>query len=72
VTIDQLSFPRSDPSLGVSMVPMIDNPQPGVVNIEVGLCPYLMGSLITFPLKAISSSYTTTIRLRFSKFCHFA
>ena len=29
VTIDQLSFSRPDPSLGVSMVLMIDNPQPG-------------------------------------------
>jgi hypothetical protein len=44
VTIDQLSFSRSNPSLGVSMVPMIDNPQPGVVNIGVGLCPSLMGT----------------------------
>jgi hypothetical protein len=26
VTIDQLSFSRPDPSSGVSMVPMIDNP----------------------------------------------
>jgi hypothetical protein len=38
VTIDQLSFSHPDPSLGVSVVPMIDNPQPGVVNIGVGLC----------------------------------
>jgi hypothetical protein len=44
VTIDQLSFSRSDPSLGVSAVPMIDNPQPGVVNVGVGLCRYLMGT----------------------------
>jgi hypothetical protein len=44
VTIDQLSFSRPDPSLGVSVVPMIDNPQPGIVNIGVGLCPYLMGT----------------------------
>jgi hypothetical protein len=29
VTIDQLSFSRPDPSLGVSVVPMIDNPQYG-------------------------------------------
>jgi hypothetical protein len=44
VTIDQLSFSRSDPSLGVSAVPMIDNPQPGIVNVGAGLCPYLMGT----------------------------
>jgi hypothetical protein len=44
VTIDQLSFSRSDTSLGVSAVLMIDNPQPGVVNVGVGLCPYLMGN----------------------------
>jgi hypothetical protein len=36
VTIDQLSFSRPDPSLGASTVPMIDNPQPGVVNVGVG------------------------------------
>jgi hypothetical protein len=44
VTIDQLSFSRSDPSLGVFVVPMIDNPKPGIVNIGVGLCPSLMGT----------------------------
>jgi hypothetical protein len=42
VTIDQLSFSRSDLSLGVSAVLMIDNPQPGIVNVGVGLCPSLM------------------------------
>jgi hypothetical protein len=26
------------------MVPMIDNPQPGVVNVRVVLCPSLMGT----------------------------
>jgi hypothetical protein len=36
VTIDQLSFFRPDPALGASTVPMIDNPQPCVVNIKVG------------------------------------
>ena len=36
VTIDQLSFSRPDPSLGASAVPMIDNPQPSVINIGVG------------------------------------
>jgi hypothetical protein len=44
VTIDQLSFSRPDPALGASMVPMIDNPQAGVINIGVGLCPSLMGT----------------------------
>ena len=44
VTIDQLSFSRPDPSLGASVLPMIDNPQPGVVNVGVGLCPSLMGT----------------------------
>jgi hypothetical protein len=44
VTIDQLYFSRPDPALGASTVPMIDNPQAGVVNVGVGLCPYLMGT----------------------------
>jgi hypothetical protein len=44
VTIDQLFFSRPDPALGASMVPMIDNPQPGVVNVGFGLCPSLMGT----------------------------
>jgi hypothetical protein len=44
LTIDQFSFSRLDPALGASMVPMIDNPQPGVVNVGVGLCPSLMGT----------------------------
>jgi hypothetical protein len=44
VTIDQLSFSRPDPALGASTVPMIDNPQAGVVNVGVGLCPSLMGT----------------------------
>jgi hypothetical protein len=44
VTIDQLSFSRPDPTLGASTVPMIDNPQPGVINVGVGLCPYFMGT----------------------------
>jgi hypothetical protein len=37
VTVDQLSFSRPDPSSGVSTVPMIDNPQPNIVNVGVGL-----------------------------------
>jgi hypothetical protein len=44
VTIDQLSFSRPDPALGASTIPMIDNPQDGVVNVGVGLCPSLMGT----------------------------
>jgi hypothetical protein len=44
VTIDQLSFSRPDPALAESTVPMIDNPQPDIVNVGVGLCPYLMGT----------------------------
>jgi hypothetical protein len=44
VTIDQFSFSRPDPASGASTVPMIDNPQPGVVNVGVGLRPSLMGS----------------------------
>jgi hypothetical protein len=42
VTIDQLSFSRPDPSSRVSTVLMIDNPQPGIVNVGVGLFPPLM------------------------------
>jgi hypothetical protein len=44
VTIDQLSFSRPNPSLGASTVSMIDNLQPSVVNVGVGLCPSLMGT----------------------------
>jgi hypothetical protein len=44
VTIDQLSFSRPNPALGASTVPLVDNPQAGVVNIGVGLCPSLMGT----------------------------
>jgi hypothetical protein len=44
MTIDQLSFSRPDPSSGASTVPMIDNPQPDIVNMGVGLCPPLMGT----------------------------
>jgi hypothetical protein len=39
VTIDQFSFSRPDPSLGASVVPMIDNPQLGLVNVGIGLSP---------------------------------
>jgi hypothetical protein len=44
VTIDQLSFSHPDPSSRVSMIPMIDNPHPDIINIGVGLCPPLMGT----------------------------
>jgi hypothetical protein len=44
VSIDQLSFSHPDPSSGASTVPMIDNPQPDIVNVGVGLCPPLMGT----------------------------
>jgi hypothetical protein len=44
VTIDQLSFSRPDPSLGASSFPMIDNLQPGIVNVGFGLCPSFMGT----------------------------
>jgi hypothetical protein len=44
ISIDQLSFSRPDPSSGVSMVPMIDNPQSDIINVGVGLCPPLMGT----------------------------
>jgi hypothetical protein len=44
VTIDQLSFSRPDLALGASTISMIDNPQPCVVNVGVGLCPSLMGT----------------------------
>jgi hypothetical protein len=44
VTIDQLSFSHPNPSSGASIVPMIDKPQPNIVNIGFGLCPPLMGT----------------------------
>jgi hypothetical protein len=50
VTIDQLSFSCPDPSSGVSTVPMIDNPQPNIVNVGVGLCPPFMGTIDYPPL----------------------
>jgi hypothetical protein len=45
VTIDQLSFSIPDPSLGASTVPMIDNPQPGVVNVGGWFVPIFDGYL---------------------------
>jgi hypothetical protein len=44
VTIDQLSVSRPDPSLGASTISMIDNPQPGTINLGVGFLPSLMGT----------------------------
>ena len=65
VTIDQLSFSKLDPSLGVSAVPMIDNPQLGVVNVGVGLCPSLMGTFNYLPpqgdIKFISNHHKVEI-----------
>jgi hypothetical protein len=44
---------------------MIDNPQPGVVNIGVGLCPYLMGTFDYTPpqgnIKFISNHHKVDI-----------
>jgi hypothetical protein len=72
VTINQLSFSRPDPSLGASTVPMIDNPQPGVVNVGVGLCPSLMGTCDYPPpqgnIKFISSHHRVEI-FQVSLFC---
>jgi hypothetical protein len=44
-TIDQLSFSRPDPALGASTVPMIDNPQPGVIKHRSWFVPILDGYL---------------------------
>jgi hypothetical protein len=72
VTIDQLSFSRPDLALGASTVPMIDNPQAGVINVGVGLCPSLMGTFDYPPPHTMSSLYLITTRLRFFKFHHSA
>jgi hypothetical protein len=72
VTIDQLSFSRPDPTLGASTVPMIDNPQAGVVNVGVGLCPSLMGTLDYPPthddVKFISNHHKAEV-FQVSSFC---
>jgi hypothetical protein len=72
VTIDQLSFFRPDPTLGSFMVPMIDNPQPSVVNVGVGLCPSLMGTFDYPPphddVKFISNHHKVEI-FQVSLFC---
>jgi hypothetical protein len=44
MSINYLSFSHPDPSLRVSTVLMIDNPQPDIVNVGFGLCPPLMGT----------------------------
>jgi hypothetical protein len=65
MTINQLSFSRPDPALGASMVPMIDNPQAGVVNVGVGLCTSLMGTFDYTPphgdVKFISTHHKANI-----------
>jgi hypothetical protein len=65
VTINQLSFSRPDLALGASTVPMIDNTQPGVVNVGVDLCPYLMGTFDYSPpqgdIKFISNHHKVDI-----------
>jgi hypothetical protein len=72
VTIDQLSFSTPDPTLGASTVPMIDNPQDGVVNVGVGLCPSLMGTFDYPPshddFKFISNHHKAEI-FQVSSFC---
>jgi hypothetical protein len=72
MTIDQFSFSRPDPALGASTVPMIDNPQPGVINIGVGLCPSLMGTFDYPPpqgdIKFISNHHKVDI-FQVSSFC---
>jgi hypothetical protein len=72
VTIDQLSFSRPDPALGASTVPMIDNIQPGVINVGVGLCPSLMGTFDYPPpqgdIKFISNHHKVEI-FQVSSFC---
>jgi hypothetical protein len=50
VSIDQLSFSHPNPSSGVSTIPMIDNPQPKIVNVGVGLFPPLIGPFNYLPL----------------------
>jgi hypothetical protein len=71
VTIDQLSFSIPDLALGASTVLMIDNPQPGVVNVGVGLCPSFMGTFDYPPpqgdIKFISNHHKVDI-FQFSSF----
>jgi hypothetical protein len=60
VSIDQLFFSYPDPSSGASTVSMIDNPQPDIVNIEVGLCPPLMGTF-NYPAPINDVKYISTV-----------
>jgi hypothetical protein len=60
MSIDQLSFSCLDPSLGASTVLMIDNPQPSIVNIGVGLCPPLMGTF-DYPPPSNDIKFISTI-----------
>jgi hypothetical protein len=74
VSIDQLSFYHPDPSSRVSTVPMIDNPQPNIVNIGVGLCPPLMGTFYYRPLTDnvhYISAILTNLGLKYFKYHHF-
>jgi hypothetical protein len=54
------------------MVPMVDNPQAGVVNVGVGLCPSLMGTFDYPPpqgdVKFISNHHKAEI-FHVSSFC---
>jgi hypothetical protein len=65
VTINQLSFSKPDPALGASTISMIDNPQPGFINVGVGLCPSLMGTFYYPPphddIKFISNHHKVEI-----------
>jgi hypothetical protein len=54
VTINQLSFSSPYPSSGASTIPMIDNPQPNIVDMGVGLCPLSWVLLITHLLPVMS------------------
>jgi hypothetical protein len=72
VTINQLSFSKLDPTLGASMVPMIDNPKLGVINVGFYLCPSLMGTF-DYPspqgdIKFISNHHKVEI-FQVSLFC---
>jgi hypothetical protein len=49
VTIDQLSFSRTNPLSGASMVLMIDSLQPDTVNLGAGCFPSLMGTFDYLP-----------------------
>jgi hypothetical protein len=60
VTVDQLSFSHPDPSLRVSMVLIIDNPQLSIINIGVGLCPPFMVTF-DYPPPIINGHYMLAI-----------